>query len=465
MSVFVLICFFLYATNVQDVVISHLVIVLEDIRALQSENLLAGVVEAYRCHHQSMLRIRDVLLYMDSKREKDKGQRPVYDLGMALFVTNILYDDDIRNRMSHDLLRRIEWIRKSGGSVDEPILKTVTTMLLELGLALPANHREPYERVFEADFFAAAALYYRRIAHSSICTDTTNDCVAYLKAAEAHVAGEAELVHLCLDEGSKSKLHQIIHDELLGAHKTEIIGNLDIHDMMEREKYTDIARLFRLFRPVKGGLDMISSRVAAHITAVCTASLQAEDQADGSGDDASHGATKQKDGSQDAQHARKAGGAKSNPVKLISTITLLMQQYHNMLQGALNNDSHFMHIVNVSFAEVINKHDRIAEYVSIYIDHLLRAHAKESSSSASPASTAFKDVDTALDYAIKLFRLMTEKDVFERYYKQYVLLHVAISVIYPVMNTNEAIRVVLYQYLRVVHTLRHVCVGCVGPLL
>eukprot|EP00041_Stephanoeca_diplocostata_P002341 m.25740 g.25740 ORF g.25740 m.25740 type:complete len:872 (+) comp13219_c1_seq1:203-2818(+) len=401
--------------GIKDVVTSHLVIVLEDIRALASEKLLDGVMEAYLNHHESMLRIRDVLLYMDSKRGRDKGQRPVFDLGMALFVTEILYDSEIRDRMSHELQRRIQHMRKIGSCVDEPILKTVTRMLLEVGLALPINHREPYERVVEADYFETASSYYRRFSHGALQLEKNNDCVDYLKAIDIVLNQEMELVRTCLDDDSVKKAHQLVHNELLGAHKDKIIGNLDIRSMMEQQKYADISLLFRMFHPTKGGLGMISSEIATHINTVCSAGLKAEDQADGSGDDTA------KETTQDTQQARRANAAKSNPVKLVSSIALLMQQYHTMLLNALSVNNDFHHVINTSFADVINKHDRFPEYISIYIDHLLRSQSKDLvSPGAIPGATAFKDTETAIDYAIKLFRLMTEKDVFERYYKHHL---------------------------------------------
>lgn len=101
----------------------------------------------------------------------------------------------------------------------------------------------------------------------------------------------------------------------------------------------------------------------------------------------------------------------------------------------LENDSEFTHTLNTAFGAVINTHARISEYLSIYIDHAIRNHLKDQTSGdieeVTPPShvrrgallstricphtlTSFHALWQIFDRAIRLFRLLREKDVFER---------------------------------------------------
>eukprot|EP00177_Eucheuma_denticulatum_P000766 GFKZ01001381.1.p1 GENE.GFKZ01001381.1~~GFKZ01001381.1.p1 ORF type:complete len:852 (+),score=133.99 GFKZ01001381.1:654-3209(+) len=77
-------------------------------------------------------------------------------------------------------------------------------------------------------------------------------------------------------------------------------------------------------------------------------------------------------------------------------------------------DKRFVSAVNEAFERFINSFPRAAEYISLYVDKLLRKDMNE------------EEVEAKLDAVMTLFRFLNERDVFERYYKQHLtkrLLH------------------------------------------
>lgn len=85
--------------------------------------------------------------------------------------------------------------------------------------------------------------------------------------------------------------------------------------------------------------------------------------------------------------------------------------------GECNPDKRFVSAVNEAFERFINSFPRAAEYISLYVDKLLRRDFKTNSDD---------EVESKLDAVMTLFRYLNEKDIFERYYKLHLtkrLLH------------------------------------------
>lgn len=74
-------------------------------------------------------------------------------------------------------------------------------------------------------------------------------------------------------------------------------------------------------------------------------------------------------------------------------------------------DRKFVTGVSEAFERFLNSFARAPEYISLYVDRLLRQDLKTSSDD---------EVEMKLDMVMTLFRFLHEKDVFERYYKQHL---------------------------------------------
>jgi Cullin family/Cullin protein neddylation domain len=102
-----------------------------------------------------------------------------------------------------------------------------------------------------------------------------------------------------------------------------------------------------------------------------------------------------------------------------STLSSAPASVHVAPRGAAERvpDRKFVTGVNEAFERFVNTFPRAPEYISLFVDRLLRQDLKASTDD---------EIEAKLDMVMTLFRFLHEKDVFERYYKQHLckrLLH------------------------------------------
>lgn len=93
--------------------------------------------------------------------------------------------------------------------------------------------------------------------------------------------------------------------------------------------------------------------------------------------------------------------------------------------GTAVADKNFVGCINEAFERFINNFSDAAEFVSLYVDKLLRRDFKGNSD---------EEVDAKLDGVMTLFRYLHDKDAFQRYYQQ----HVTKRLLYSRAASSEA---------------------------
>eukprot|EP00037_Helgoeca_nana_P013850 m.127877 g.127877 ORF g.127877 m.127877 type:complete len:741 (-) comp22263_c0_seq1:976-3198(-) len=387
---------FMYS-SLTDVIKEHMLIVHHTLKNVSPDGLLVAVLEAYTDHTLAMQRIRDLLLMMDSKR--DSTRQSVIDLGFRIFVENVLETAPLPQRILDGMLNLVDDAR-GGETVNSTVLRSVTSMLLAVGSAVGHDHAAVYTHVFQDGFLEHTGHYYRALSQKN---QEEMDASAYLRWAQTTLQREKTLAEVSLDGAlTVEPLLQLLRSELLGKYKDDIVAAVDIRGMVDGGSMDSLALLLKLLKHVEGGLKAVGDHVRAYISEACAATIEAEDVREGS----------------------------KGAIKLIGVFCELVGKFYNMLTDHLENDSEFTHTLNTAFGAVINTHARISEYLSIYIDHAIRNHLKDQTSG---------DIEEIFDRAIRLFRLLREKDVFERYYKQ----HLARRLLLVRSSSDEAERMVI----------------------
>jgi len=100
-----------------------------------------------------------------------------------------------------------------------------------------------------------------------------------------------------------------------------------------------------------------------------------------------------------------------NPGQFVQSLIELKDKYDRILSQSIDNDKHFVLTANQAFESFINAHPRSAEFLSLFIDEKLRKGLKGATE---------EEVEETLRKVMVLFRFITEKDVFEKYYKQHL---------------------------------------------
>jgi cullin 3 len=109
-----------------------------------------------------------------------------------------------------------------------------------------------------------------------------------------------------------------------------------------------------------------------------------------------------------------AGGARqivTVAIKWVQDILDLKDRFDTILLKSFRDDKQVQTSLNEAFESVINLNPRSPEYISLFIDENLKKGLKGKTDD---------EVDIILDKTITVFRFVTEKDVFERYYKSHL---------------------------------------------
>ncbi|KAI9512036.1 Cullin family-domain-containing protein [Russula earlei] len=104
-------------------------------------------------------------------------------------------------------------------------------------------------------------------------------------------------------------------------------------------------------------------------------------------------------------------------LRWVEAVLRLKDKFDAIWETAFKNNREIESGLNEAFESFINQHPRASEFVSLYIDDNLKKGLKGKTDA---------EVEVILDKSISLFRFITEKDVFERYYKAHLakrLLH------------------------------------------
>lgn len=125
------------------------------------------------------------------------------------------------------------------------------------------------------------------------------------------------------------------------------------------------------------------------------------------------------------------GGARNSSKQPSSSIAVPSSSAMSAIvvpaSGTAVADKNFVACINEAFERFINGFNDAAEFVSLYVDKLLRRDFKGSTD---------EEIDTKLDGVMTLFRYLHDKDAFQRYYQQ----HVTKRLLYARAASSEAER-------------------------
>eukprot|EP01088_Endostelium_zonatum_P006174 TRINITY_DN1827_c0_g4_i1.p1 TRINITY_DN1827_c0_g4~~TRINITY_DN1827_c0_g4_i1.p1 ORF type:complete len:733 (-),score=139.94 TRINITY_DN1827_c0_g4_i1:78-2276(-) len=360
--------------GLQQVVDEHLRGVAEDVAGSVDDAFLESLNQAWTDHKVSMLMIRDILMYMDRVYVQQHNVPPVYDLGLMLFRDNIARSTRVKDRLLKTILGMIQKER-TGEMINRGLLKSITQMLIDLGV----NSRSVYEEDFEKHFLETSSNFYKAESQEFISTNSASD---YMKKVSTRIREEMDRVAHYLDSSTESKIKEVVEKELIAAHMKTLIemeGSGCIA-LLADDKSEDLGRMYNLFARVSNGLEFMKDKISNYVKE--TGKKMVQDP------------NKQK-----------------NPDQYVQSLLDLKDKYDKLLVQAFNSDKTFQHSINQAFEYFINLNQKSPEFISLFIDGKLKKGQKGISD---------EEVEVIIDKVMMLFRFLQEKDVFEKYYKQHL---------------------------------------------
>lgn len=326
-------------------------------------------------------------------------------------------------------------------------------MLAQLGQT--DSGQTVYACVFEDGFLERTRTFYAREATLYLAETT---CSEYLRKASQRIQEERMRVETYLQLETAPKVRNVAETQLISNYMDTLVNmeNSGLIWMLRNDKLHDLRLMYTLFKDIKNGEDvlrdnlkkellergnqLVSDQQNAHDPiALINSILQLKQKYDNIVNTAF--TIPQTESTAAATNASRLEIPLStgNTLHISPTPSNTASAPHSVgpagaaLQTISSGDAgagstaglvqpgqpdkKFVSAVNDAFERFVNSFHRSSEYISLYVDKLLRKDFKASTDD---------EIDAKLDSVMTLFRYLNEKDVFERYFKLHLtkrLLH------------------------------------------
>ncbi|KAJ7494705.1 Cullin-domain-containing protein [Mycena galericulata] len=354
----------------------------ETMQSQEAEMLLKALRNIWDEHISNMERLGQILKYMDRVYAKSADVPVIWDVGLNLFLKHIIRPP-IKDHLVTAILNQIQFER-DGYVVNRSAIKGCVDVFLTLE---DANGLTVYKRDLEPVLLRESETFYEL---EGVKLLQSCDAPEYLRRVESRFESEDSRTHHYLSRNTAPALRQILQDHLLTSHLTAVISmeTSGLDAMIDLNKTSDMARLYRLFIMVPTGLPCLKRALKDSVRRRGEVINQASSGIEGG----------------DAQATSKAAsGAQilALALKWVQDVLDLKDLFDKIWKDAFSCDRELESNLNEAFETFINLNERSSEFISLFIDDNLKRGLKGKTDT---------EVDVVLDKTITVFRFITEKD-------------------------------------------------------
>jgi len=318
-------------------------------------------------------------MYMDRTYIQQQRRRPVYQLGLHLFRLTVWEHPQVKERSIDLLMATIVSERNGLLTDDRSVLKQTLGMLLELGQSDGSN---VYEGDFETLFLAQTQEFYRIESQGYLSQNTATD---YVDKATKRLEEEKERsMALALPLTTETPLQSIIETELVERHARTLVDmeHSGFAAMLKDEtKLTKLRDMYTLFARVPTSVDNLREALAERIKA--DGKVLITDQEKGA----------------------------SDPPAFVRGVLAMRERYDKIVEFSFRGEKRARKRMRESFEDFLNIDARAASCLSVYVDELLRIGLRGATE---------EQITQELNKIIVVFRYLSDKDIFESFYKQHL---------------------------------------------
>ncbi|KAJ3271112.1 hypothetical protein HDV01_007049 [Terramyces sp. JEL0728] len=325
----------------------------------------------------------DLLKYMDRSYLSYKGLPLTYDMCLNVYRDTVILSKEhpLKDMIINSLLRLVQYDRE-GHVVDKMLLSKIVKIFMVLSPpGVQSKLTSLYDTDFEEAFLASSTAFYKD--ESKKLTGRT--AADFFSKVQARLEEESTRVTVVLTPSTEKKLLDIVDLELITNNVKPLI-ELDsgLVSMIKNERIEGLMTMYDLFKRVPTGHPEMRQALAAHIK-----DLGKQIPAPDSTEKSKSGVT----------------------IEWVEAMLQLNFKFEGLLSACFNSNPLFEADIDSAMQTVINSCQKSPEYVSLYMDHVLRQQSK---------GKLAEDFNVVADRAIAIFRFLQEKDIFERYYKQHL---------------------------------------------
>lgn len=339
-------------------------------------------------------------MYMDRTYVPQNRRRPVYELGLHLFRTVVWEHPRVQPRVTQLLLDAVASERAGLLTDDRTLLKQNISMLLELGAADASN---VYERDFETLFLGTTQEFYHRESLDFLSKNTAIDYVA--KAQGRLDEEKIRAAALGLAQTTEGPLQNIVETELIERHAEALVKmeNSGFAALLKDEtKVEQLRDMYDLLVRVPSSVDYLRDALSERVKTDGSALIADQER------------------------------GQADPPAFVRGVLKMRDRYGNVVSTAFRGEKRAAKRLRESFEDFLNADARAASCLAVYVDELLRTGLKGATEA---------QVTAELHKVILVFRYLSDKDVFESYYKQ----HLAKRLLNSKSVSDEAERAMVSQ--------------------
>ncbi|KAG0352459.1 Cullin-3, partial [Gamsiella multidivaricata] len=312
-------------------------------------------------------------------------------MGLYLFRDTVIRSPKypIQSHLQMVLLNQITMERK-GDVIDRGAVKSCTEMLL----AMKENNGmdSVYNTDFEVLLVETSREFYKIESDDLV---RLFDPSEYMRKVENRLDEEQQRCSYYLTEKTEPKIRAIVEQEMIAKHLKTVMEmeNGGLKQLLNNNRRDDLERMYRLFSRVADGSKELQTGVSAYIKESgkeINANVR-ESQAENTDKAVPLGVTL--------------------ALRWVQEVLDLKEKFDAILTSAFAKDKAFEKAINYAFETFINLNPKAPEFMSLFIDNKLKKDFKGKSDD---------EVDSILSKTTTLFRFLSDKDVFERYYKQHL---------------------------------------------
>jgi len=339
-----------------------------------NDDFLPTLSQQWEDHKTAMVMIRDILMYMDRVYVQQQNVDSVYNLGLCIFRDQVVKCPRINQHLKALLLDMVTRER-NGEVVNRLALRKACEMLMILSL----DSRSVYEEDFEEPFLEKSREFYQVESQNVL---KSNSASVYIKKVEQRIIEESERAKHYLDPSTEKRIVSVIEQELIQKHLKTIVEmeNSGVVYMLKNEKVEELHAMYKVLNRVeKEGVDAMKQAASSYLR--------------------EQGMAIVKDCNKKA------------PVEYVQALLDLKDKMDKFLNDSFNDDRVFKQMITTDFEYFINENVKSPEFLSSFIDEKLKKGLKGANDT---------EADEVLNKAMVMFRFLSEKDVFERYYKSHL---------------------------------------------
>lgn len=418
----------LITTNLINITLSGVASSTANERRVTGEAFLNGLKATWEDHINVMSMTTDILMYMDRIYCTDNRKASIFTTAMGLFRDHILRkpQDDTDNVTIFDILNSVVLdmidMERDGDVINKATIRSCVYMLEGLYETDNEDDSEKlYLTSFEPAFLSASRKFYEKECATLL---READASSWLKQTNKRLLEEAARCQTTIAQCSAKPIAKVVEQELISAHLQEFLAleGTGIKAMIQHDRYDDVKVLYQLISRVDPAKEPLKIALQARVVEMGSEINQTISNTDWS-------AVPATEDNENAEDGAAGGAAKKAPkqtaqaratlaaIKWVDEVLKLKEKFDVLWTRCLNSDLQLQTSLNKSFATFIDAFPRSSEYVSLFLDDNLKRGIKGKTEA---------EVDDVLDKATTLLRFISDKDLFERYYKKHLarrLLH------------------------------------------